>query len=99
MPPLQPLSQAAEPLLERNLHPTVLVRGYTRALEDALSIARGMSFPIDTNDRSQMLNVVSSCIGTKYTSRFGSLMAVSVWLHLPRVFRALVFCAGLSRWR
>ncbi len=35
-----------------------------------------MSFPIDTNDRSAMLNVVQSCIGTKYTSRFGTLMAV-----------------------
>ncbi|KIY95795.1 T-complex protein 1 subunit gamma [Monoraphidium neglectum] len=31
------LLQAAEPLLERNLHPTVIVRGYTRALEDALA--------------------------------------------------------------
>ena len=69
------LLQAAEPLLERNLHPTVVVRGYARALEDALRVARAMSFPIDTSDRAAMLGVVSSCIGTKYTSRFGSLMA------------------------
>ncbi|KAI8473864.1 MAG: chaperonin complex component [Monoraphidium minutum] len=69
------LLQSAEPLLERNLHPTVLVRGYTRALEDALAVARRMAFPIDTADRGQMLNVVQSCIGTKYTSRFGTLMA------------------------
>lgn len=27
-----------------------------------------------------MLQVVQSCIGTKYTSRFGTLMAVSSWL-------------------
>ena len=64
-------------MLERNLHPTVIVRGYTRALEAAVKVAEGLSFEIDTKDRSQMLSVVQSCIGTKYTSRFGSLMAVS----------------------
>jgi hypothetical protein len=53
------------------------VRGFSRALEDALGVVSSMSFPIDTADRGQMLNVVQSCIGTKYTSRFGTLMAVS----------------------
>jgi hypothetical protein len=33
------LPQAAQPLLERHLHPTVLVRGYTRALEDAVKVS------------------------------------------------------------
>ncbi len=32
------LLQSAEPLLERHLHPPVLVRGYTRALEDAIKV-------------------------------------------------------------
>ncbi len=59
----------AEPSLERNLHPTVIVRGYSRALEDALKIVDKMAFPIDTKDRQQMLNVVNSCIGTKFTNR------------------------------
>lgn len=40
-------------------------------------VAESMSFSIDTDDRQSMLQVVQSCIGTKYTSRFGSLMAVS----------------------
>mmetsp|Transcript_11141 Transcript_11141/g.19471 ORF Transcript_11141/g.19471 Transcript_11141/m.19471 type:complete len:561 (-) Transcript_11141:423-2105(-) len=69
------LLHVAEPLLERNLHPTVIVRGYTRALEDALKVVDRMSFPIDTNNRSEMLNVVNSCIATKFTHRFGNLMA------------------------
>ena len=29
----------AEPFLERNLHPTVIVRGFRRALEDAVKVA------------------------------------------------------------
>lgn len=66
---------AAEPLLEKNLHPTVIVRGYIRALEDALSVTDDIAFKIDVNDRAQMLSIVNSCIGTKFTNRFGPLMA------------------------
>ena len=65
----------AEPLLEKNLHPTVIVKGYARGLEEAVKIVEKMSFPIDINNRQQMLNVVNSCIATKFTHRFGTLMA------------------------
>lgn len=65
----------AEPFLERNLHPTVIIRGYMRALEDAVKIVDGLSFPVDTDDDKQMQNIVNSCIGTKFTTRFGSLIA------------------------
>ena len=47
-----------------------------RALEDAVRVVDEVCFPIDTNDRQQMLNIVNSCIGTKFTMRFGSLIAV-----------------------
>lgn len=65
----------AEPFLERNLHPTVIIRGYMRALEDAIKIVDGLSFPVDVDDRGQMLNIINSCIGTKFTQRFGNLIA------------------------
>mmetsp|Transcript_16990 Transcript_16990/g.50706 ORF Transcript_16990/g.50706 Transcript_16990/m.50706 type:complete len:561 (+) Transcript_16990:302-1984(+) len=65
----------AEPFLERNLHPTVIVRGFHRALEDAVAIVDTMAFPVDTDDRGQMLKILNSCIGTKYTARFGTLLA------------------------
>ena len=67
---------AAEPFLERNLHPTVIIRGYVRALEDAVKIVDELAFPIDINNREQMLKIIASCIGTKFTSRFGTLMPV-----------------------
>ena len=67
----------AEPFLAKNVHPTVIVRGYVKALEDAIRIVDELSFPIDVNDRSQMLKIVNSCIGTKFTNQFGDLMAVS----------------------
>lgn len=73
----------AEPFLEKNIHPTVIVRGFARALEDSIKIIDQLAFPIDTNDRKQLMNVVNSCIGTKFTHRFGTLMAVSTTLHTP----------------
>ena len=82
----------AEPFLERNLHPTVIIRGYVKALEDALSIVDELAFPIDTNDREQMLKIIASCIGTKFTSRFGTLMPVR-----PCAIHSLrIGCCGLS---
>lgn len=69
------LLAAAELPLERGVHPTVLARAYGRALTDALRVADAMAFSIDPKDRAQMLTVLRSCLGTKYTSRFGPLMA------------------------
>lgn len=64
----------AEPLLARNLHPTVVCQGYARALEAALRVVEAASFPVDVNDDEQMLKIVMSSIGTKFTHRFGDLM-------------------------
>ncbi len=69
---------AAEPFLERHLHPTVIIRGFVKALEDALAVVDELAFPIDIHDREQMLKIIASCIGTKFTSRFGTLMPVSL---------------------
>jgi len=62
------------PFLEKELHPTMIIRGYMKALDDAVETVGQISFPIDVNNREQMLNIVNSCIGTKFTNRFGSLM-------------------------
>ena len=60
----------AEPFLERNMHPTIIGQAFMHALEDAVGIVDKLAFPIDIKDRQQMLKIVTSCIGTKYTARF-----------------------------
>ncbi|XP_024391525.1 T-complex protein 1 subunit gamma [Physcomitrium patens] len=65
----------AEQFLDRQFHPTVICRAYTKALEDAVAALKDIAFDIDVTDRSMMLNIVRSCIGTKFTSRFGTLIA------------------------
>jgi chaperonin GroEL (HSP60 family) len=57
------------------MHPTVIIRGYTLAAEAALDAVRSLAFDVDTADRASMLTVLNACIGTKFTSRFGPLLA------------------------
>uniref|UniRef100_A0A7S4USL6 T-complex protein 1 subunit gamma n=1 Tax=Guillardia theta TaxID=55529 RepID=A0A7S4USL6_GUITH len=64
----------AEPLLERKIHPSVITQSYFMALNAALAHAEKMSFPVDLNDREVLTKIVSTCVGTKYTNRFGRLM-------------------------
>jgi T-complex protein 1 subunit gamma len=65
----------SQPFLEKDIHPTVIVRAYMKALDAAVKIIDELSFPVDIDDREQLMNIINSCIGTKYTSRFGPLMA------------------------
>lgn len=50
----------AEPFLAQNIHPTVIIREYRQALEDAVKLLQDkVSVPIDMNDREKMKDVVS----------------------------------------
>jgi len=67
--------QVIEPFLQKDIHPTRIVHAYLQALDDTTSILEDLSFPIETSDRAQMLNIINSCIGTKFTTRFGTLIS------------------------
>jgi T-complex protein 1 subunit gamma len=64
----------AEPFLTRNMHPTVIVNAYHRALEAALEIAESLAVRIDTDDAVQMRDLMRACVGTKFSSRYGDLV-------------------------
>jgi T-complex protein 1 subunit gamma len=64
----------AEPFLTRGMHPTIIVNAYHRALEAALEIADRMALRVDTNDKVAMRDLIRSCIGTKFSSRYGDLI-------------------------
>ncbi|KAJ0175224.1 hypothetical protein K1T71_009365 [Dendrolimus kikuchii] len=49
----------AEPFLAQNIHPTVIIREYRQALEDAVKLLQEkISIPIDLNDRDKVKEVV-----------------------------------------
>lgn len=64
----------AEPLLERNIHPTVIVSGYMKALQSALDTCNRICRTIDINNTNEMREVVNAAIGTKFSSRWGGMM-------------------------
>ncbi|VVA41676.1 PREDICTED: T-complex [Prunus dulcis] len=65
----------AEAFIDKHYHPTVICRAYNKALEDAIAVLDKIAMTIDVKDRATMLGLVKSCIGTKFTSQFGDLIA------------------------
>merc|ERR1719433_1427027 len=65
----------AEPLLLKKLHPTQIVSGYMRALDDALELLKSMAVPIDLDKPAAVSEIVGAAIGTKFVSRWGSLIS------------------------
>ncbi len=60
---------AAEPFLEREIHPTVIVSSYYSALDEAMKLTREISTSIDmSKDEDLIYKIVRSCIGTKFVS-------------------------------
>lgn len=64
----------AEPFVRMNVHPTVIVRGYNYALQEALLICEKLALTVDVNDTDRMKSLVHSCIGTKFSSRWNDIM-------------------------
>eukprot|EP00602_Paraphysomonas_sp_CaronLab_P005529 CAMPEP_0185025074 /NCGR_PEP_ID=MMETSP1103-20130426/8171_1 /TAXON_ID=36769 /ORGANISM="Paraphysomonas bandaiensis, Strain Caron Lab Isolate" /LENGTH=522 /DNA_ID=CAMNT_0027558193 /DNA_START=101 /DNA_END=1669 /DNA_ORIENTATION=+ len=64
----------AEPLLQRNFHPTVIVNGYSKALVKALEVLKQISRKVNIDDKEDLKQLVMSAIGTKFSSRWGEQM-------------------------
>jgi len=65
----------AEPLLEKQMHPTVIVAAYMQAMDDALSIMKSIAYPIDLNDQEAVRAIVRGAIDTKFASRWGMMIS------------------------
>lgn len=64
----------AEPFLDMNMHPTVIIRAYRQALEDMITILNDqVSTDLDCNDRDKLIQVINACIGTKFFGRWPDL--------------------------
>lgn len=64
----------AEPLLERNFHPTVIVKGYNQALQKSLEVCKQICRTIDINNMNELREIVQSTLGTKFSARWSNQM-------------------------
>lgn len=61
----------AAPFLEQQMHPTVIIGAFRQAPEDLIDLLRDViSVPVDINDRTEMMRIIKSCIGTKIISKW-----------------------------
>ncbi|EPX74514.1 chaperonin-containing T-complex gamma subunit Cct3 [Schizosaccharomyces octosporus yFS286] len=65
---------AASPLLERKIHPVVMIRSFKQALEDALKVIDKITLPVNVDDNVEMFRLIRTCIGTKLVARWSDLM-------------------------
>jgi len=63
----------ATDFFERNIHPTLICKGYMKALEDAETIMNDISMPIAHDDHAMLAQIVDSAVGTKFSGRYGAL--------------------------
>ena len=64
----------AQPFLEQQMHPTVIIRAFRQALEDILAVIKEkISVPVDTTSMDQLKKIVGSAIGTKFLRKWSSL--------------------------
>lgn len=70
----------AEPFLQQQIHPTVIIRAYREALEDMVNVVTNdVSIALDKTDMVKVAEVVKACVGTKFIGRW-SEMAVKIAL-------------------
>ncbi|KAH3834273.1 T-complex protein 1 subunit gamma-like [Dreissena polymorpha] len=64
----------AEPFLEQQMHPTVIISAFRMALEDLLETLKSkVSTPVDITNKDEMMKIVKSCVGTKFMSKWSDL--------------------------
>src|SRR5918996_638139 len=54
------LIEKAEELVNKDVHPTVIVDGYTAAAEQALKILQRMAVKIDVDDKATLINIAKT---------------------------------------
>lgn len=78
------IMQSARPFLEKEIHPSVIVEAFFKALEDVSGFLNDFAIPIDLEDEVDVKKALYSCIGTKFSERWGELV-VNLALQACRV--------------
>eukprot|EP00736_Rhodelphis_marinus_P007380 Rmarinus@m.26071 len=58
----------AQPFLERDMHPTVIVNAFFKALDDAIAVMDAHCVKVDVSSDEEILKIIKSSLGTKYLS-------------------------------
>jgi T-complex protein 1 subunit gamma len=66
--------QAAEIFIDKKVHPTIVVNAYFKAMEEILKLTEELGVEINVDNDEDITKIVKSCIGTKFSHKWGSLI-------------------------
>lgn len=69
------LLAAAEKLLEKGIHPTVISESFLRAAEKVVEFLTEISTPVILSDRDSLLRAASTSLNSKIVSQYSSVLA------------------------
>ncbi|XP_023936537.1 T-complex protein 1 subunit delta [Bicyclus anynana] len=69
------LLDAAEKLLQKGIHPTVISDGFQKALQMALQVVEGMSTPVDLTNEDALLKAAATSLNSKVVSQHSTILA------------------------
>ncbi|MGC8953930.1 MAG: TCP-1/cpn60 chaperonin family protein, partial [Desulfurococcus sp.] len=56
----------AEELLDQNIHPSIIIEGYTKAMKEALRLLDEISVKVNPRDKDMLRRIVNTTISSKY---------------------------------
>jgi thermosome len=59
------LLEKAEDLLDKNVHPTIIVEGYRKAADKALELYKEIAIPVDSMDKSMLKKIAMTSMASK----------------------------------
>src|SRR5580700_5403262 len=65
------LLENAEDLIRKDVHPTIIVDGYSKAADKALAILKEIAVKVDVDDRKTLERIAESSLQTKLVSDIG----------------------------
>ena len=69
------LLQNSEELVEKNVHPTIIVDGYKQASKKALEILKNIAIKIDPKDVTQLKKIATTSMNSKITSSNSDILS------------------------
>jgi len=66
---------AAEKLLAKGIHPTIIAESFSRAAIKSVEFLEEISTPVDLNDRDSLLRAASTSLNSKIVSQYSSILA------------------------
>jgi len=69
------LLDAAQKLLMKGIHPTIISESFQRAADKSVSILESMSTPVQLSDRESLLKSATTSLNSKVVSQYSSLLS------------------------